>query len=187
LEKPTGSGEDDFALLKITGAVGNTASLPPEFPFLPPDTGDSYLKKSDTLLLAAYPSAFLGGILTQTNLNAVSTFGKINRIFTFGEKTPDLISIEGSLLAQQGSSGGAVASSEGKLLAIISATTESAKIDARLLDAITLSYIDREISTQSGANMEAFLTHPGNNAAVQFRESTLPLLKKILFDELLKN
>jgi S1-C subfamily serine protease len=185
LEKPKGTGQDDFGILKITSGITDSVPVPAEFPFMPMDTSDNYLRENRQILTVGYPASFLGGILIQMDLARISSFGVIKQIYTFSEKTPDLFSIEGSLLAQQGSSGGAAVGGDGRLIGLIVTVTEADKIGSRWLQSITLSHINRSLIEQTGTVIDAILGNLDGFAS-EFNEKTFPALKKILTDEILK-
>ena len=162
-ERPVGTGEYDYALLRITSSLDGTA-LPSTFSFLLPDTRDAIGFLDDLVLVASYPAEFLGGIAAQSDLHPVSSITTIRDLLTFQKNTVDVVSVGGVIGAQSGSSGGAVVNAWGRLIGIISTTSEGETTSDRDLRAITLSYIDRDIKAQSGLNIEGILT--GNHAAL---------------------
>jgi hypothetical protein len=58
---PVATGEDDFALLYITGSTKGAGPLPVSFPFVAPAVNDSDIKIGTGALAASYPAGFLGG------------------------------------------------------------------------------------------------------------------------------
>jgi hypothetical protein len=103
-EVQTGTGENDFAFLRVTGTTNPNGTLPATFPALPmanmvPDTGAS-------VLAAAYPAGFLEGITIEKSLYSTSAFTTVQQLFTFNSPTDvDVVALKGSVVAQAGSSG----------------------------------------------------------------------------------
>lgn len=153
---PTGTGEHDYALLQITGA-SDGSPLPSSFAYISSDTRERASFLGDSVLGAGYPAEFIGGQMAQTNLYAASSVSTISHLFTFGTDTVDSVSIGGVIEAQQGSSGGAVVNAWGKLVGIITTTSDGATTAQRDLRAITLSYIDRDLQAQTGMSLKELL------------------------------
>jgi hypothetical protein len=155
-ENPTGTGERDYALLRITGGVSSAITLPPLFPFLligtqAPDIGSDVLQ-------AGYAAGFLGGITVQNELYASSAWTKIRDVYTFNANTVDLFSLGGSIVAQRGSSGGPVTNTEGVLQGVIVTSTQGAETANRDLRAISTAYIIRDFSEGRGKSLQSVLS-----------------------------
>lgn len=188
---PYGTGENDLALLLIKSKIIPTDNLPPVFPFVAPDYNEESVSVKTPVLLAGYPAGFLGGIAIQKDLWPVSAGVSILDIFTYSEKPSyniDVFSIGGSVVAQKGSSGGAVVSQKsGKLLGIIVTSTEASETSGRDLRAISIAHISRTLNTELGFSLADFLS--ANKSEVEavsqsFQEVVAPSLTKILTDEL---
>ncbi|QQG38084.1 MAG: trypsin-like peptidase domain-containing protein [Candidatus Kaiserbacteria bacterium] len=184
LERPTGTGEHDYALLRITGAR-NGALLPASFPFVPYDTREGITFEDDSVLAASYPAEFVGGITSRFDLYAVSSVTEIKNLLTFAENTIDLVSLGGIIGAQSGSSGGAVVNEWGRLVGIITTTSDGKTTQERDLRAVTLSYIDRDIKTQTGSDLASLFAGDVAAKAAEFRSNTAPHLMRLLIDELI--
>lgn len=185
-ETPKETGENDYALLLITGSTDPTARPVPEtFPFLPMETDDTRIIENEQVLLAAYPAGFLGGIATERDLYSVGSIGRVGTFFTFTGKTVDAIGVDGSLLAQQGSSGGAAVDDRGKLVGVIvTASVDQATTEERTLNAITLSHIARVFKKEGGF---AFTDIARSNLALleaQFEREIAPELRRLLIAEI---
>ncbi|OGG58114.1 hypothetical protein A2853_01190 [Candidatus Kaiserbacteria bacterium RIFCSPHIGHO2_01_FULL_55_17] len=154
---PTGTGEHDYALLVITGPLDPSAPKLNSLPFLPIDTREAIGFPHDSVLAASYPAEFVGPAATQLNLHPASSITSVRELLTFGEDTVDLLSLGGVAEAQSGSSGGPVVNAWGRLIGIITTTSEGATTADRELRALTLSYIDRDITAQTGLNLSAIL------------------------------
>ena len=171
--RPTGTGEHDYALLRITGSVSG-APLPTVFPSLPFDSREAIGFLGDQVLGASYPAEFIGGFAAENDLYPVTSVSPIDQLLTFGINTVDAISIGGVVEAQSGSSGGAVVNAWGRLIGIISTTSDAPTTAARDLHAITLSYISHDLLTQSGSDLPTFLAGDLAAKEADFNSNTLP-------------
>jgi len=185
IANPTGTGEHDYAFLRITGTTG-PGELPGSFPFVPIDIKNSRTEVGDTVLLVSYPAGLLGGTTIIKDLYLVSANSSILEIFTFGGNTPDLISTGGSVVAQKGSSGGAVVSVFGGLQGIVVTSTEGETTGDRDLRAITTSHIDRSMKSISKYGITDLLDTSLAPSAKSFAETIAPALTNILINELNK-
>ena len=172
--KPTGNGEHDYAFLRITGTVHPSIKLPTAFSFLsvsitPPEEGQ-------TLIAAGYPAGFLGGITVQKDLYASSAITHVAELFTFNTDTIDLFSLGGSIIAQQGASGGAAVNENGALMGIIVTATDAPDTASRDLRAITTPYIIRDFKKESGVAIDTYLNGDTAVAAQTFGSTVAPAL-----------
>lgn len=178
---PTGTGEYDYAFLRITEAIDKTPL--PLFDFLVIEKNETPIDQP--VVLAGYPASFLGSIAIERNLYLLSALSTVIDIFTLGkENTPDLISVGSSVLAQQGASGGAVASPNGTLLGIIVTTTEATSTAQRDLRAITTSHIERSFTKETGSSIENLLEGNIAETAINFEKNVSPLLREHLLSAL---
>jgi S1-C subfamily serine protease len=184
LQEPKGTGENDYAFLLITGHVNQEQPLPEIFPFAELNVSDETINIGNNVLLAGYPAGFLGGIAVQKDLYITSTVTQIQDIFTFSENTLDLFSIGGSIVAQQGSSGGAVVSGENKLLGIIVTSSSGNTTQERDLRAITVSHINNSLLARERYGIDIFLGGDLGAQADAFNSAVAPGLIKLLTDEL---
>ena len=178
-----GTGEHDYAFLLITGNIDGTP-LATSTPFLPID----FAAKNPTgqfALLASYPAGFLNGQTILQDLFQSSATAAVQQVFTFGTDTPDLLSVPGTIISQSGSSGGAVVNAQGQLEAIISTDTAAAQTSGRDLNAISLSYINRDLQAESGQSISDLLSFPSDYAD-DFNQNIAPKLTEIITDALLK-
>jgi len=175
---PTGTGEHDYALLRIVGTA-DASPLPSQFPSLPFDTREAIGFLNDTVLGAGYPAEFVGGFAAENNLFPVSSVSPINQLLTFATSTIDMIAIGGVVEAQGGSSGGAVVNAWGRTIGIISTTSDAPTTALRDLRAITLSYINRDLLAQTGTDLATFLSGDLVARELDFNTNTLPNLEKL--------
>ncbi len=184
-EAPTGTGERDYALVRITGGVSSSITLPTSFPFLlvaksEPEVGADVIQ-------AGYAAGFLGNTALQNELYASSAWTKIRDIFTFNANTVDLVALGGSIVAQSGSSGGPVANTDGILLAIIVTNSGTGDTSTRDLKAITTSYIVRDFEQERGKSLQSVLSTEDLATEVDiFNRVYFPSAKAALIAELEK-
>ncbi|MBI1975555.1 MAG: trypsin-like peptidase domain-containing protein [Candidatus Vogelbacteria bacterium] len=158
---PTGTGENDWALIQIGTVLNESAPLPPAIPRVAFRTMTDVLPEVNKVLLASYPAELVGGITSQIGLYQVSTVTTVLRGYYFDDAKPDaidLISLGGNILAQGGSSGGAVIDlTDGALIGLIVTSTAADTTDGKDLRAITLSHINRSMRAHIGISLETFL------------------------------
>ena len=181
-ESPTGNGEHDYALLRITGPVSTNVPMPTQFPFLLTAVHTS--PSNTEVIVAGYAAGFLGGITVQKELYASSAVSRVGEIFTYGGDSPDVYSVGGTVVAQHGSSGGPVALSDtGVLTGIIVTATDAAETSQRDLRAISTQYIINDFLKERGKSLESALANPMQEAA-DFQKTTVPRLSNILINAL---
>ena len=181
---PVGTGENDYAFLRITGRTDPQAELPTTFPFIPIDIKDSKIDVGDSVLAAAYPAGFLGGISIQKDLYAVSSIATVREVFTFREGLSDLISIGGTVVSQGGSSGGAAVSKDGKLIGIIVTSTRETTTAERDLRATTLGHVNRSLLAYANTTIDLLLLGDTTLKAALFNATTVPSLTDLLIREI---
>lgn len=184
-DNPKGTGENDYALLLVTGTTNQEGKLPESFPDIDADLSASDPKEGEQILVSAYPASFLGGISIQKDLYKSSTIVTAGERYTFGEQTLDLFSLGGSVLAQKGSSGGAAAKlSNGQLSGIIVTSSEAEETQDRNLRAITISHINRSLIEETGLSLPETLFGNLRLKSEIFLAGEGSILKKILLDNL---
>lgn len=153
-----GTGEHDYAFLRITGTVSPSVPMPTSFTALsmaatPPNEGEQ-------TLLAAYPAGLLDGETIQKNLYISSAVASVKQLYTFNDPSlVDLISVSGSVVSQTGSSGGGLVSLvNGKLLGMIATQTQGTTTADRNLNAITIGHINRSLAQNGKAGLVELLT-----------------------------
>ena len=115
-EAPTGTGEYDFAFLAVTKSI-TTNPLPDSFPYITlsieaPVSGSG-------VVIGSYAAQFLASNQVESLLSPTLVFGSIKDLYTFKTNTVDVIALGGSVAAQEGSSGGGIVDSSGKLIGTI--------------------------------------------------------------------
>lgn len=181
-QTPTGTGEHDYAFLKIISKNdGSAVDSPP--PYLPISL-DENINEKDNILLASYPAGFLGSITVERNLYPSTAISQISKVYTYDTNTVDLISIPGTVVSQKGSSGGAAISQYGQLTGLITLSSEADATKDRDLRAITMSYINRDLIKNSGINLKIILEN-SRATADTFNSTIAETLTKFLTDALL--
>jgi S1-C subfamily serine protease len=183
-ENPKGTGENDYAFLRISSNVDNSP-LPQGFYYVPMNISED-IARLQPVLLISYPAGFLGGLSILQDLNITSSVTLVSDLFTYSQNTIDLISVPGTVLSQKGSSGGAVIDRFTTLIGIITTSTEGETTDKRDLRAITLAYINRSLQSEFGISLEQFIQADPAEFAKKFQEITAPTLTKIITDELIR-
>lgn len=181
---PLGTGEHDYALLYI-GASADGTPLPTRFPSLPVDTREAIGFLGDQVLAASYPAEFVGASANFA-LYSASSVTNIAQLLTFDVKSVDVISVGSVIEAQSGSSGGAIVNAWGHLIGVITTTSEGTTTADRDLRAITLSYINRDITAQTGSTLLNYLSGDLAAKTAAFTANEAPALYKLLIDQLVK-
>ena len=181
-QNPQGTGEHDYALLRITEKIDKSELG--QIPFLPVSLDEGNVT-GNVSLLASYPAGFLGGQTISRDLYQSSSITTITKVYTFATSTIDVISVGGTVVSQKGSSGGAVVNSRGELVGIISTSSDGSQTSDRDLRAITLSYINRDLKNESGSSLVDVLSYPAEYAK-NFNEKIAPKLVETLTNAILK-
>lgn len=188
---PSGTGEHDYAFLRITKSVRADTPLPETFPFTPIAVRNSFDSLNKTLVVA-YPSELVGAIATQLNLFQVSTTATIDRAYFFSDpvegKEPnvDVISIGGSIVAQGGSSGGAIVDlSDGGLVGIIVTSTRAATTEEKDLRGVTTAHINRSLLEHLNLSLPLFLQDDLSVTAEWFRNNYFTDERSALIENIL--
>lgn len=178
-----GTGEHDYALLLIVSDTqGNAINSP--LPYLPIETRENVAFKDDTILIAGYPAEFVGGIATQQGLYAATSLSTIKQLLTFQTTSVDVFSLGGVIAAQGGSSGGPVVNAWRRVVGLIVTTSEGATTDARDLHAMSLNYIDRDLSATAGQTLESMLDKNVSRESSEFTDKIAPELVQKYIDYL---
>lgn len=179
-ENPTGNGEHDYAFLRITGPVSPGIQMPAAFPFVL--TALNEAPQGTDVLVAGYAAGFLGGITVAKELYAASAYSKVSQIYTYGTSTADLYSVGGTIVAQRGSSGGAVTTTDGTLIGVIVTSTVATETANRDLRAIGSAYIIRDFEAERGKSLQSVLSGDIAAEAEIFSKLYAPAEKQLLVD-----
>lgn len=149
---PTGTGIYDFALISITGAKKGT--LPTSFPDIPVDVVRT-VAENEGVTVSGYPADKLDFDEVKKKLLSITASSTVTKVQTFETGTADLITLAPSAAGGSGSSGGPIVGTAGKVVGITVAKSTSK--DTPSLRAITLPYIDRTLTAQTGYNLSSLL------------------------------
>ena len=143
--EPLGTGEDDYAFLLLTNPDTRETS-PLVFPTLTLNIMEITIDVGNATLIAGYPARNIAKEKEDLEqLPISSTIAIIEGLFTFEERTLDLLSLGDTTLSYGGSSGGAVMDEYNTLIGIITSSTDGTTAKERILRAITLAHINRSI------------------------------------------
>ena len=185
-----GTGQYDYAFLRITSPMDVSRPLPETFAALTMTIDDA--TRNEAVLLAGYPAGFLSGITIEMSLYISTALTHISDIFAFDDRgSADIVSVGGSVVAQAGSSGGAVVrQQDGALQGIIATQTEAENnksTDARDLHAITLGHIDRALRDAGMGGIAKLLSGDLETKATDFATNIAPGERQKLIDVLNKH
>jgi S1-C subfamily serine protease len=108
---------------------------------------------------------------------ATSTVGEL---YTFGSNYADVIDLSASPVGEQGASGGPVVRPDGSVIGLITTKGDAATGEDQSLRAISLSYIDRTITEETGYSLaHALEGDPAYKGGI-FRQALVPTLSKLL-------
>lgn len=179
-EAPTGTGERDYALLYVSSSVTKTP-LPASFPSLAVDT--NYLPRSvegSSIRAVGYPATDLIKNGANSPLIPIIATTTISELYTFGSNYADVFSIHGTNVGAEGSSGGPIVNSEGKVIGMI-ATRGNDETDGKgSLRAITLSHINTTIKEETGFPLESNVSGNVAYRSQVFTKTLLPFLVQLL-------
>ena len=175
-DDPTGNGEYDFAFIAITGSA-TASSLPRIFAHVPLGEGDAHAL--EPVIIGAYAAQFLSSSQLQSALFPTLVYGSIKEVFTFVATTIDVITLGGSAAAQEGSSGGGVARTDGTLGGLITTSTIEGDTSARTLGGITALYIRRAYEAETGTTLTTLMSKSPVEAAASFAPQ-IPALRALL-------
>ena len=152
---PVGTGQNDFALLAITGTATSTP-VPSSFPAIPLAQGDPQL--NEQVAIGSYGAEYLTSSQLNYDLYTILVFGSINDRYTFDTNTVDLVSVQGSAASQEGSSGGGLVDANGDLIGTITTSSVAGSIAGRQLNAVTPGHMRRSFATDMGGqNLDSYL------------------------------
>lgn len=167
-----GTGENDFALIVLEDKIRSSAS---NLSFLKPKSNT--FSKGDNIILSGYP-AFNGNILDKALYN-VTSHSSVSNVWGIGKSDSDLVDTKETILAVEGSSGGAVADRDGNLVGIIVATTVDQNTRKPSIRFISYNYIEKEIKSKTGKSIEDFIEN-ASEFAKEFETKEAPRLSQVL-------
>ncbi len=180
-EHARGTGEHDFAILAITQSA-TKAPLPVTFPALSlsketPQTGDG-------VIIGTYGAQFVSSEDIRTSLLPTLITDTVKDVYTFNRTTVDVLSLGGNAAAQSGSSGGAVADTDGKLVGLITTSTTDGPVASRDVRAITLRHIRESFSDDTRSTFDAFLSAANPEALATSFSGDMEILRSLIIKTL---
>jgi len=149
----SGTGENDYALIVLNEKV--TGSTAPDLSFIEGNAQE--VSVGSDILLAGYPA--FGGNIIDNALYSVVEKSQVKDIWRLNRSNSDLMGTAPTILAAHGSSGGAAASPQGKLLGIIVATTADTYTGKPNLRLISFNYISKDIESKTRKTLSHFIKH----------------------------
>ncbi len=181
---PKGTGERDYALLYVTSGLDNNP-MPSRFPALPFDTDLLRTRVvGDKAYVAGYPADSLFKLGSQAELIPKVATTSITELMTFGSQYADIFSISGTEVGERGSSGGPVLSESGDVIGLISTRGDDEEFGPGSLRAITLSYLDRTITEETGYSLKQNISGNVPFRASIFNQTMVPFLRLVLQQQL---
>lgn len=169
---PTGTGENDFALLLIDKKI-DSSPLPSSFPSLNINS-DDIMTSGKEVLVAGYPAGVLGGVALDRDLYAISAVVTINQIQTFGGTNRDFLLLSPSSVAERGSSGGAVVDKNNELVSLIVSVRNAGIGLIGELGTLTISHVNRSMSAEAKMSLLDFLNQDINALVTNFWKTKAP-------------
>ena len=186
---PSGTGERDYALLYIKSDMDNNAiTASTTFPALQLNT--DLMPRSVTgsnVIASGYPAGALLKNGADTELIAKEATTSITELYTFGSNYADVFAVKGSVIGEQGASGGPVVlQSDGRVIGMITTRGDDARDGAGSLRAITISHINRTITEETGFSLSSNLSGNLPYRANIFTTTLAPFLTNLLLAEVKK-
>lgn len=176
---PKGTGENDFAILAITGSATDIA-VPTSFAATPLSSNTP--QKGERVAIGAYAAQYLGNAQIENQLYPTIVFDPITSRYTFDTNTVDVISVGGSPAAQEGSSGGGVADANGNLIGLITTSSIKGDVSEHTLNAITPRHIRASFAVDSSVELDSYLTNHSLPDLVQLFSTKAVELRQKLID-----
>lgn len=180
---PRGTGENDFALLAITGSLSG-GPLPSSFPSvrLAPEGAD--IDEGDRITAGSYGAEFLTSSEIRSSLYPTIAQTSVKKIWAFDGTVGnhvDLFSANAGAAAQQGSSGGAILNRRNQFIGVITTRTVQADLSLRDLQAISADHLRRVYRRETSGSLDGLL-NTDTAASVRAFERRAPGLLDTVVD-----
>jgi hypothetical protein len=172
---PIGTGENDYALLQITGGIGPTPKTT-GFMHALTQTSLSDLKTDTLIVVAGYPSSNSGVFEIDAKPGLKVAQSRIVDFFTFGSRSYDVLQTGPNTVARRGSSGGGIFNDR-NLYGIV--VTTNSNSGGSYINALTLPYIKRDFESDTGVSFDSFISRPKEALLSEF-SSNKEKIKEII-------
>jgi S1-C subfamily serine protease len=176
-KSPKGTGQDDFAILAVTGTTTDNA-LPKSFTYVP--LGSDTPMIGERVAIGAYAAQYLASDTIRLFLFPTIVFDAITDRFTFDTNTVDVLAVKGTAAAQEGSSGGGVVDEHNQLVGLITTSSIKGDISEHVLNAITPRHIRASFAKDSSASLDSYLANNDLKTLVSNFSTEYKTLQKIL-------
>lgn len=150
---PVGTGENDYALLQITSALGPVPKVS-SFSYASTEIQFPDLIKNKAITVAGYPSSNSGVFELDTKPGLKIAQSDIVDFFTFNSRSYDVLQTGVNEVAHRGSSGGGVF--ENNLLFGVVVTTNSGT-SGSYINALTIPYIKKDFKDDTGLDFSQYI------------------------------
>ncbi len=174
---PKGTGENDFAVLAITGSATKTP-LPSVFSFVP--LGSDVPKVGEKVAIGAYAAQYLTSDTVRSDLYPTIVFDAVSNRYTFDTSTIDVISIKGTAAAQEGSSGGGLVDEHNQIVGLITTSSVIGDISEHTLHAITPRHIRASFIADGNADFDSYFASNDSTTLITSFSSEANNLRQIL-------
>ncbi len=174
--KPRGTGENDFALLYVTGPE-KKGTLPAKFPAIPLNLLGTVTENMGVTVVG-YPTGNLSFSQVRNKLPVVTASTTVTNVRSFSGATQDVITLASSAAGGYGSSGGPTIDTSGTLIGLI--TSKGSEESSSTLRSITIPYIDRSLRAQTGFPLTTILSSSPALLAPSLNAGISPEILKIL-------
>jgi S1-C subfamily serine protease len=175
-----GTGERDYALLYVNESIDNTP-LPARFPALRfrADSLPISIRENQVTAMG-YPAKPLLENGPEADLIPQLATTTISELYTFDSNLADVLSIRGSVVGAEGSSGGPVLNEDNEVIGMIVTRGDDTIDGTGSLRAITMGHVNRTMIQETnftlGQNLNGNLSYRSNI----FAETISPFLLTIL-------
>jgi len=150
---PVGTGENDYALLHITSALGPVPKAS-AFPYASVGVTSKDLITKISVTAAGYPSQNSGVFELDTHPGLKIAQTIIADFFTFGTRSYDVLQTGVNTVAHRGSSGGGIFLNNSLYGIVVTTNTNS---EGSYINALTLPYIKEDFERDTGTSFDSFI------------------------------
>jgi hypothetical protein len=134
------------------------------------------MKKGQAVGIASYGAQELSVREITRALRPTLAFSTVTNRYSFAETTVDLVSIGGTIAAQEGSSGGGIVDERGTLAALITTSSQEGPFLTRDMRAVTPEHIRTSFHTETGRDFDANFSKQSIDSLIAESASTFTAL-----------